>query len=98
VQRFGPRIPGLTHGLTHLFPSAEVLAAGDLAALDLPPATVKSLAALAAAVASGDIVLDHAVRPADLVTSLTVVTGIQLPTAHQIALRLGCRAVEIPYR
>jgi AraC family transcriptional regulator, regulatory protein of adaptative response / DNA-3-methyladenine glycosylase II len=91
VQRFGPRIPGLTHGLTHLFPSAEVLAAGDLADLDLPPATVKSLTALAAAVASGDIVLDHAVRPADLVTSLTAATGIQLPTARQIALRLGHR-------
>ncbi len=91
VQRFGPRIPGLTDGLTHLFPSAEVLAAGDLADLDLPPATVKSLTALAAAVVSGHIVLDHAVRPADLVTSLTAATGIQLPTAYQIALRLGYR-------
>jgi len=92
VQRFGPRVPGLAHGLTHLFPSAEVLAAGDLADLDLPPATVRRLTALAAAAASGDIVLDHAVKPADLVTSLTAVTGMQLPTAHQIALRLGARA------
>jgi len=91
VRRFGPRIPGLTHGLTHLFPSAEALAARDLADLDLPTATVKSLTALAAALASGDIVLDHAVRPAELVTSLTAATGIQLSTAHQIALRLGYR-------
>jgi AraC family transcriptional regulator, regulatory protein of adaptative response / DNA-3-methyladenine glycosylase II len=97
VQRFGPRIPGLTHRLTHLFPSAEVLAAGDLADLDLPPATVKCLTALAAAVASADIVLDHAVKRADLVTSLTAVTGIRLCTAHQIALRLGHRE-PIPYR
>ena len=97
VRRFGPRIPGLTHGLTHLFPSAEVLAAGDLADLDLPPATVKSLTALAAAMASGDIVLDHAVKRADLMTSLTAVTGIQLLTAHQIALRLGHRE-PIAYR
>jgi AraC family transcriptional regulator of adaptative response / DNA-3-methyladenine glycosylase II len=89
VQRFGPRVPGLTHGLTHLFPSAELLAAGDLADLDLPPATAKNLAALAADVASGNIVLDHAVRRADLITSLTTVTGIQPATAHQIALRLG---------
>jgi AraC family transcriptional regulator of adaptative response / DNA-3-methyladenine glycosylase II len=91
VRQFGPRIPGLTHGLTHLFPSAEVLAAGDLADLDLPQATVKSVAALAAGVACGDIMLDHAVPRADLITSLTAVTGIRLATAHQIALRLGHR-------
>jgi AraC family transcriptional regulator of adaptative response / DNA-3-methyladenine glycosylase II len=94
VQRFGPGIAGLTHRLTHLFPSAEVLAAADLADLNLPPATVKSLAALAARVVSGDIVLDHAVRRADLMTSLTAVTGIQPTTAHQITLRLGHRAPE----
>jgi AraC family transcriptional regulator of adaptative response / DNA-3-methyladenine glycosylase II len=89
VEQFGLRVPGLTHGLTHLFPSAGVLAAGDLADLDLPSDTVKSLAALAAAVASGEIVLDHAVRGADLVASLTAVTGIELATAQRIALRLG---------
>jgi AraC family transcriptional regulator of adaptative response / DNA-3-methyladenine glycosylase II len=91
VERFGPRVPGLTHGLTHLFPSAEVLAAGDLTDLDLPPATIKNLAALAAGVASGQIALDHGVRRTDLVASLTAVTGIKLATAHQIALRLGHR-------
>lgn len=98
VQRFGPCVPGLTNGLTHLFPSARVLAAGDLADLDLPPASVKSLTAVAAAVASGDIVLDHAVKPADLVASLAAVTGIQLRTAQQIALRLGHREPATPYR
>jgi len=91
VQQFGPRVPGLSHGLTHLFPSAEVLAAGDLADLDLPSAAAKSLAALAAGVASGDIVLDHSARQADLIASLTTVTGIQLATARQIALRTGHR-------
>ena len=92
VRQFGPPVPGLTHGLTHLFPSAEALAAGNLADLDLPPATVKSLAALAAGIASGEIVLDHGVRRADLVASLTAVTGIEPATAHQIALRLGHRS------
>ena len=91
VQHFGPRIPGLTHGLTHLFPSAEVLAAGDLTDLDLQPATVKNLAALAAGVTSGETVLDHAVRRTDLITTLTSTTRIQPATAHQIALRLGHR-------
>jgi AraC family transcriptional regulator, regulatory protein of adaptative response / DNA-3-methyladenine glycosylase II len=91
VKQFGPCVPGLIHGLTRLFPSAEALAAGDLADLDLPPATVKSLAALAAGVSSGEIVLDHSVRRADLVASLTTVTSIELATAHQIARRLGHR-------
>lgn len=91
VRRFGPRVPGLTHGLTHLFPSAEVLAAADLPSLGLPPAAARSLAALAAGVASGQIVLDHAVPPADLVASLTAVAGVAPGTARQIALRLGHR-------
>jgi AraC family transcriptional regulator, regulatory protein of adaptative response / DNA-3-methyladenine glycosylase II len=96
VRQFGPRVPGLTHGLTHLFPSADVLATGSLTDLDLPPATIKSLADLAAGVASGDIVLDHGVRRADLVASLTAVTGINPPTADQIALRLGHRDPSYP--
>ena len=91
VKQFGPRVPGLTHQLTHLFPSAEALAAGDLADLDLPSRTVKSLAALAAGVASGEMVLDHGIRRADLVTSLTTAAAIEPATAHQIALRLGPR-------
>jgi AraC family transcriptional regulator, regulatory protein of adaptative response / DNA-3-methyladenine glycosylase II len=88
VRKLGLPVPGLTHGLTHLFPSAEVVAAGDLAGLDLPPATVKSISALAAGVSSGQILLDHSARRADLVASLTAVAGIELATARQIALRL----------
>jgi AraC family transcriptional regulator, regulatory protein of adaptative response / DNA-3-methyladenine glycosylase II len=89
VQNFGPRVPGLTHGLSHLFPSADVLANGELAVLGLPPATVKTLTELTAGVASGDIALDHGVPQADLLASLTAVAGIEPATAHQIALRLG---------
>jgi AraC family transcriptional regulator, regulatory protein of adaptative response / DNA-3-methyladenine glycosylase II len=89
VRRFGPRVPGLTHGLTHLFPSAEALAAGDLDGLDLPPATAKGLAALASGVAGGQIVLDHGVARADLIASLTAGTGIELAAADQVARRLG---------
>jgi AraC family transcriptional regulator of adaptative response / DNA-3-methyladenine glycosylase II len=88
ARRFGPPVPGLTHGLTHLFPSARVLADGDLTGLDLPPATIKSLAALASCVASGEIVLDHGARRDDLVASLASVPGIEPGTAARIALRL----------
>ena len=91
VQRFGQRVPGLTHGLTHLFPSAGVLATGDLADLSMPRSTVKSLADLAAGVARGQIVLDHGVARASLLAALTAVPGIEYATARQIALRLGHR-------
>ena len=91
AQNLGPRVPGLTHGLTHLFPSAEVLANGELAMLGLPPTAVKSLTELTAGVARGDIVLHHGVPRAALLASLTMVSGIEPATAHQIALRLGHR-------
>ncbi len=91
VRRFGPRVPGLTHGLTHLFPSAEVLAAADLGGLGLPPAAASSIAALAAGVTRGQIALDHAVPRSDLVASLTAVAGIGPATAQEIAVRLGHR-------
>ncbi|HMD92998.1 MAG TPA: AlkA N-terminal domain-containing protein, partial [Trebonia sp.] len=91
VQRFGQPVPGLTHGLTHLFPSAGVLAAGDLTDLGMPPATAKSLATLADGVARGQIVLDHGVARADLLAALTSVAGIEYGTARQIAARLGHR-------
>lgn len=89
VRNIGPRVPGLTHGLTHLFPSAEVLAGGELTGLGLPPAAVKSLTELAAGLARGDIVLHHGVPRADVLASLTVVSGIEPATARQIALRLA---------
>jgi AraC family transcriptional regulator of adaptative response / DNA-3-methyladenine glycosylase II len=91
TRRFGQPVPGLTHGLTHLFPSAGVLAAGDLTDLGMPPATAKSLAALAAGVARGQIVLDHGVARADLLAALTSVAGIEYGTGRQIAVRLGHR-------
>lgn len=80
VERFGQPVPGLDHRLTHLFPSAEVLAGAD----EWP--TVR---ALAAAVRSGDVMLDSGGQLADLVADLTAVPGIGGTAAHQIALRLG---------
>jgi AraC family transcriptional regulator of adaptative response / DNA-3-methyladenine glycosylase II len=89
AERFGPPVPGLPHGLARLFPSAEVLSAGNLAGLGLPPGTAKTLTSLAAGVATGQIALDHSAGHADLMSSLTAVAGIQPAAARQIALRLG---------
>jgi AraC family transcriptional regulator of adaptative response / DNA-3-methyladenine glycosylase II len=91
VRHFGQPVPGLAHGLTHLFPSADVLAGGDLAAIDIPGATAESLQALAVGVATGDLALDGSLELADLVARLTAIAGIETTAAHQIALRLGER-------
>jgi AraC family transcriptional regulator, regulatory protein of adaptative response / DNA-3-methyladenine glycosylase II len=89
VRHSGQAVSGLDHGLTHLFPSADVLAERDLAAIDLPRRTTEAVRALAAGVATGEVMLDGSLELADLVAALTSLPGIGTTAAHQIALRLG---------
>lgn len=89
VRDLGQSVPGLDHGLTHLFPSAAVLAAADRTAL--PAEAAAAVPALAAAVADGRVVLDGGAPLADLVASLTALPGTGTAAAHHIALRLGHR-------
>ena len=88
VETFGQSVPGLSHGLGRLFPSAEVAAAADLTAAGLSPVAAAAARALAGAVVAEDVVLDGSTGLADLVSSLTA-AGIGVTVAHQIALRLG---------
>jgi AraC family transcriptional regulator, regulatory protein of adaptative response / DNA-3-methyladenine glycosylase II len=83
VSRHGQAIPGLAHGLTHLFPSAGVVAEAD----DAP----RGVQGLAAALVAGRVMLDGTVELPELVRSLTSVEGIGEAAAQQIALRLGER-------
>ena len=71
---FGEPVAGLGHGLTHLFPSPHTLASGG-------PTRVR---AIAHAVATGELTLDHATDPADLIMFAP-------SAAHDITLRLGYR-------
>jgi AraC family transcriptional regulator, regulatory protein of adaptative response / DNA-3-methyladenine glycosylase II len=91
VQVHGSAIPGLTHGLTHAFPAAETLAAADLDASGLPPATAGTVRRFACAVAAGDLRLDGAVGLDTLIASMTAIPGIGTTTAQHLALRLGER-------
>ncbi len=83
--------------LTHLFPSPQALAGVDPESLPMPRARGRALAAIALAVATGDIVLD---RESDLVETrqrLLALPGIGPWTADYIALRaLGDPDVFIP--
>ncbi|MGK5553362.1 AlkA N-terminal domain-containing protein [Actinomadura kijaniata] len=88
VAAHGTPVPGLAHGLTHAFPSAEVLAEAPADALGPPGRTVS---ALARAVVSGTVVLDGGASLEELVAALVAVPGVGADAAHHIALRLGAR-------
>ncbi|HWD84016.1 MAG TPA: AlkA N-terminal domain-containing protein [Kribbella sp.] len=77
VEVYGLSVPGLGHGLTHLFPGPEALTSAEL------------VAPLAVEVANGNIVLEVGEDAAELVRSLETVTSP--PAAQEIALRLGAR-------
>jgi AraC family transcriptional regulator, regulatory protein of adaptative response / DNA-3-methyladenine glycosylase II len=83
--------------ITHLFPSAEVLAEVDPEQLAMPRARGRALNALCAALASGDIALDRSAERSDVRAALLAVPGIGPWTADYIALRaLGDPDVFLP--
>lgn len=87
VEGMGTPVAGLGHGLTHAFPSAEVLATQFI----VPGPVGETLRELAQAVASGNLKLDGAEPLDNLIKSLSMIDGISEITAHEIALRLGAR-------
>jgi AraC family transcriptional regulator of adaptative response / DNA-3-methyladenine glycosylase II len=90
VARLGIRVPGLEPlGLTHTFPSAAVLARGNLDGLGLTPARARAIRLFARAVVEDAVVLDGSVSLDRLVSSITAVDGLGPWTANYLALRLG---------
>jgi AraC family transcriptional regulator of adaptative response / DNA-3-methyladenine glycosylase II len=89
VEGYGTPVPGLGHGLTHAFPSAEMLARAEQ--YGVPEDVEVIVRALAEEVATGNIVLDGGESLDGLVKSLAAVRGVSEQTAHRIARRLGAR-------
>lgn len=90
LKRFGESVSTPFPGLERLFPSAEVLAAAEGAALgELGIVRQRQIAiqGLARAVASGAIDLDHHAAPDATVRQLLLVPGIGPWTAQYIAMR-----------
>jgi AraC family transcriptional regulator, regulatory protein of adaptative response / DNA-3-methyladenine glycosylase II len=86
VDRYGDRVCDGAE-LTHLFPTPSAIAAADSDALPMPRSRGRALVALAAAVQSGDVVLDRSADRASVRESLLALTGIGPWTADYIALR-----------
>jgi AraC family transcriptional regulator of adaptative response / DNA-3-methyladenine glycosylase II len=88
VLRFGkPLQRPASPALTHVFPSPETLAEADLATVGLPRARADALRGMAAAVASGSLVLDAARGLDDFVARFTALPGIGEWTAQYVAMR-----------
>ena len=84
VTRFGKALSAPHDGLTHLFPSARVLARGDLKTLGLPQSRAATISALAQAVANGTLDLED---PETALRRLAAIKGIGPWTTEYVAMR-----------
>jgi AraC family transcriptional regulator, regulatory protein of adaptative response / DNA-3-methyladenine glycosylase II len=85
------------HQVTHLFPSAEALAGIDPGQVAMPRARGRALAAVAASLVDGSVVLDRSADRAEVRGRLLDLPGIGPWTADYIALRvLGDPDVFLP--
>jgi 3-methyladenine DNA glycosylase/8-oxoguanine DNA glycosylase len=90
VQRVGTPVDAWEDlGVTHLFPDPGTLAGADLTGIGMPGARAEAIRAFAAAVHSGEIVLDGRVPLDELIESICQVRGLGPWTASYIALRMG---------
>lgn len=85
VRRLGDPVSTGSGALTHLFPTAERLADGDLDGLGITGARIRALRALARAVVQG--ALDFGAGPAEVDAGLKALPGFGEWTAQYIALR-----------
>lgn len=88
VRSLGSFVPGLSHGLAYAFPSAEVVAGADVVGLGLPA----SVRAFAVRVDAGEVRLDGAAGPDELISSLLSIPDVEPTTAQALAARLGYQA------
>lgn len=84
---YGEPYTGDQAGLTHLFPSAERLAAADPADLPMPRARADTLVRVMTAVADGAVPLEHAADRADTLARLLEQKGIGPWTASYVLMR-----------
>jgi AraC family transcriptional regulator of adaptative response / DNA-3-methyladenine glycosylase II len=86
VSAFGRKFDG-PNGLTHLFPSPDVLAKSKLEGVGLTGARAETIRGLARAVAGGKIKFEGVVDSEDFLRRLCEVPGIGPWTAQYVAMR-----------
>jgi DNA-3-methyladenine glycosylase II len=86
AERFGAPVE-LGTGLTRLFPLPATLADAPVETIGIPRARGETIRALAAAVASGTLVLEAAQGTDDLAARLCALPGVGPWTAQYVAMR-----------
>jgi AraC family transcriptional regulator of adaptative response / DNA-3-methyladenine glycosylase II len=86
VKAFGAPFP-VASGLTHLFPTPEILVEANLGTIGMPRARAETIRALARAVCSGDISFDGVIDVNSFLTQLCEIPGIGNWTAQYVAMR-----------
>jgi AraC family transcriptional regulator of adaptative response / DNA-3-methyladenine glycosylase II len=90
VAAAGETLPEAIGGITHLFPTPAALitlAEASPATVAMPNGRRNALTALAAAVISGDVVIDPGADPTELRSSLVALPGVGPWTAEYVAMR-----------
>jgi AraC family transcriptional regulator of adaptative response / DNA-3-methyladenine glycosylase II len=97
TERYGTPLAAPVGSVTRLFPVPATLAAADLTGLGMPAARARAVGTLAAALASGDLVLDPGADRVDVRQRLLALPGIGEWTAAYVAMRaLGDPDVFLP--
>ena len=86
VRAFGEPVDGGA-GLTHLFPTPEILAIADYSTIGLPAARAEAIRRLASAVARGELTFSGAVEPGSFLERFKKLPGIGEWTAQYVAMR-----------
>ncbi len=86
AKTFGPPFAG-PGGLTHLFPSPEVLADANLAGLGLTQARSETIRAFARAVSGGRVGFEGVGHASDFMARMCAIPGIGKWTAQYVAMR-----------
>ena len=87
VARAGKPLTAPDGALTHVFPTAEAVAGADLSAMGMPASRVRTLRAVAEALADGRLVLDAGAERSAADAALRSLPGIGPWTAAMVALR-----------
>jgi AraC family transcriptional regulator of adaptative response / DNA-3-methyladenine glycosylase II len=90
VRTYGESLPvtnATDSTLTHLFPSAEAVAAADPLTLPMPRSRASALIGLATAVAEGNVVLDPGADRADVAAAMLALPGVGPWTVAYVSMR-----------
>jgi AraC family transcriptional regulator of adaptative response / DNA-3-methyladenine glycosylase II len=90
VTAYGKPLTRPDGGLTHHFPTADVLAGVDPSTLPMPRSRGRTVVALAQAVASGGLDLGHGADRATTEAALLALPGVGPWTADYLRMRVLC--------